>query len=63
MGQNQRKPTKLLEKLQGKMLKQIHVLNMPNSIPYAGILMEMGIWLVADKTDYLTLMYHHLIIN
>ena len=60
MGQNQSKRTKLLEKLQGKMLKQIHVLNMPNGIPYAGILMEMGIWPVADKIDYLTLMYHHL---
>ena len=43
------------------MLKRI--LNLPLSTPYAGVLMETGIWPVMARINYATLMLFHSVIN
>ena len=55
------KEMKELEKLQAESLKKI--LNLPNSTPYMGILVETGIWPVEQSIWYSKLMLYHNIIK
>ena len=50
-----------LESIQGKVLNGL--LEVPQSTPYMGILMETGIWTMEAKYDYKKLMLYHRIVN
>ena len=49
------------EKIQGTLLQRIF--NLRQSTPYAGTLIETGMWPVIDRINYATLMYYHSVIN
>ena len=52
---------KKLEQMQGRCLKRM--LELPDSTPYSGIIMETGVWPLSEKLGYSLLMMYHSIMN
>ena len=53
--------SKELEKIQHSILTQL--LELPDSTPYVGILMETGMWKMEERVNYRKLMLYHRIVN
>ena len=60
-GKIKRNKAKEIVKIQAETLK--HMLDLPTSTPYVGVLMETGIWPAMDQLNYATLMFYHSVVN